>query len=149
MTTIPQVIETLKKGFKEIEGNRKDLKRKREFEGTTHVLEWEPIERPTKVPRIKIPDFKNFYSFQIQGNTQIEASRPLVKLQSLDRSPYFEVKKISEFAQVFSVRRSEKKEKRSSFFSTFRERRHREVQIRRTVPNVPSLNQVVCRFPMM
>lgn len=149
LTSISQVVETLEEGFKKIEENRKDLKRKREFEGTTHVLEWESIERPAKVPRIKIPGFKEFYSFRIQGNSQIEAFRPLVKLQSLDRSPYYEVKKITEFTETFSIRRTEKKEKRSSFFSTFREKRHREIQIRRNIPSVPSLNQVVCVIPMM
>ena len=138
----------MKEGFKKIEENRKDLKRKREFEGFTHVLEWEIIERPTKVPRIKIPEFKSFYSFQITGNSQIEASRPSVKLQSLDRYPFFEVKKISEFSQTFSIRRSEKKEKRTSLYSSFKERRHQEIQIRRNILMPPSLNQIVC-YPMM
>ena len=139
----------LREGFKNLEENRILLKRRREFEGTTHILEWEPIERPPKVPRVTMKGFKEWYSFEVKTKTLVEASRPSIRLKPVDRSPYFEVKKTRIESEDFSIRLSHKKERRSTQFSVFRERRAQEIQARRGMSVGSSLpRNIVCHLPI-
>ena len=147
--TIPEAIQVLREGFKNLEQNRVLLKRRREFGGTSHILEWEPTERPAKIPRVKIPGFKEWYSFEIQTKTQIEASRPSIRLESVDRHPYFRVRKTRTESEDFKIRVSHKQEKRSTVLSLFRERRAQEIQVRRGISTgSSSLRNIVCHFPI-
>ena len=135
LSTIPQVVETLQEGFRKNEETRVLLKRKREFEEATHVLEWDNVERPVKIPRVVIRGFKDFYSFELLGPALLEVSRPGVKLRSEQRSPYYKVDKVVEI----SFRTSEIKEKRKTKRSTFNKKRRQEViQERREIS--PSLS---------
>jgi len=143
------VVETLKEGFARTHENGMLLKKKRKFEGATHILEWNPIERPSKVPRVKIPGFKGWCSFEIQGKASVEALRPSIQLEPVDHHPYFQVKKVREFSEVYRIRKSEKTQRRSTVFSTFRGRRQQEIQIRRGISASSPPRQSVCISPMI
>lgn len=137
MGTISEVVETLRAGFQQNEETRLLLKRKREFEGTTHVLQWENVERPAKISRVRIENFKEFYSFNLLGRTLVEASRPGVKIRHIDHSPYFQVQKVVVISEEISFRTSEKKETRSTKRSTFKDRRQAVIQERRETSQSP------------
>lgn len=133
MSSIDQVVQVLNEGFEKLKENQSLLNKKRKFESETHILEWKNVERPNKILRVKIPEFKKWYNFKAQDDTTIEVSRPSIRLEKQNNHPFYLVKEVITFYDQVKVRKSSVKEKRRSTFSNFqKERRELEIQNRRS-----------------
>ena len=109
-----------------MERNRITLNKKRKYESTTHILPWESVERPTKIPRAKIHYFQEWYSFKVLTYTTVEVSKPVVKLGPKKNGIYPVQDWWTEYDDI-KFRSSQKKEKRKTKIFVFKNPREQEI----------------------